>query len=234
MRVVAIIFARGGSKELPGKNIRPLVGKPLIAWSIEQAYAVNRIERVIVSTDSEEIAKVGRQYGAEVPFMRPSELALDNSPEWLAWRHALEYLKNCEGWLPDLMLSIPTTAPLRLPIDIENCIDEFEKGDIDVVVTVTEAKRNPFYNMVKDNPDGTVSLVQSHHKTFNYRQEAPRLYDMTTVAYGVKPQIVFTRKTIFEGKVKAVHVPLERSIDIDTLKDFKIAEFFLSQQQKDT
>ena len=123
MKVVAFIFARGGSKGLPGKNIRPLGGKPLIAWSIEHALAVKRIERVIVSTDSEEIAAVARDYGAEVPFIRPAELAQDDSPEWLSWRHALNYLGETTGALPEVMVSVPTTAPLRLAIDIENCLD---------------------------------------------------------------------------------------------------------------
>ena len=96
MKAVAFIFARGGSKGLPGKNVRLLDGKPLIAWSIEHARAVKRIERVIVSTDSQEIANVARQFGAEVPFIRPKEFALDDSPEWIAWQHALNYLTEKE------------------------------------------------------------------------------------------------------------------------------------------
>ena len=91
MKTVGIIFARGGSKGLPGKNIRHLQNKPLIAWSIEQALSVNRIEKVIVSTDSDEIASISREYGADVPFLRPKELAQDETPEWLAWQHALDY-----------------------------------------------------------------------------------------------------------------------------------------------
>ena len=114
MSVIAFIFARGGSKGLVGKNIRQLQGKPLIAWSIEQALAVKRINRVIISTDSLDIAAVARKYGAEVPFIRPAELARDNSPEWLAWRHALTYMLETDGKLPEVMLSLPATAPLRL------------------------------------------------------------------------------------------------------------------------
>ena len=142
MKAVAFIFARGGSKGLPGKNIRPLGGKPLIAWAIEQALSVKRIGRVIVSTDSEEIAAVARDFGAEVPFIRPTELARDDSPEWLAWRHALNYLRETTGVLPEVMVSVPTTAPLRLAVDIENCLDEYEKGDADIVITVTDAHRD--------------------------------------------------------------------------------------------
>ena len=230
MKAIAFIFARGGSKGLPGKNIRPLAGKPLIAWSIEQARAVQRIERVIVSTDCQEIANVARQYGAEVPFMRPKKLALDDSPEWLAWQHALNYLKETEGLLPKVMVSVPTTAPLRSVTDLNNCLDEYEKkGSVDVVVTVTEASRSPYFNMVKRNSDGTVALVISPSTTLTRRQDAPSVYDMATVAYVLRPEFVMTHQSLFDGKVRAVHVPLERAIDIDTLIDFKMAEFYLSQ-----
>lgn len=228
MKAVAVIFARGGSKGLPGKNIRPLAGKPLIAWSIEHALAVKRIERVIVSTDSEEIAAVAREYGAEVPFIRPAELARDDSPEWLAWQHALNYFLNVDGVLPEVMVSVPTTAPLRLPLDIENCLDEYEKSDTDMVITVTDAYRSPYFNMVKNNADGTVGLVIPPQTAIARRQDAPTVYDMTTVAYVVRPEFVLTHKATFEGRVRAVHVPTERAIDIDTLSDFQIAECVLN------
>ena len=227
MKAVAFIFARGGSKGLPGKNIRPLGGKPLITWSIEHALAVKRIERIIVSTDSEEIAEVARAHGAEVPFMRPAELAGDNSPEWLAWRHALNFLLETHGSLPDAMVSVPTTAPLRLPIDIENCLDKYEKGDADMVITVTDAHRSPFFNMVTKNADGTVGLVIPPKSSIARRQDAPAVFDMTTVAYVARPEFVMTHHALFEGRVRSVLVPAERAIDIDTLLDFQMAECLL-------
>ena len=232
MKAVAFIFARGGSKGLPGKNIRLLGGKPLIAWSIEHAFAVKRIERVIISTDSEEIAAVAREYGAEVPFIRPAELAGDDSPEWLAWRHALNYLRDSTGVFPEVMVSVPTTAPLRLPIDIENCLKEYEKGDVEMVVTVTDAHRSPFFNMVKTNADGTVELVNSPQSTILRRQDAPVVYDMTTVCYVANPEFVMTHNSTFEGRVKAVHIPTERATDIDTLLDFQIAECLLNIREQ--
>lgn len=230
MTVIAFIFARGGSKGLPGKNIRPLAGKPLIAWSIEHARAVRCIERVIVSTDCEEIASVARNFGAEVPFMRPAELARDDSPEWLAWRHALAFIQETEGALPGTMLSIPATAPLRLPIDLENCLDEFAKGDTDMVITVSEAHRNPWFNMVKENPDGTVGLVIAPSSGITRRQDAPPVFDMATVAYVARPQFVMQQVGTFSGRVRAVKVPVERAVDIDTLYDFELAEFLISRR----
>jgi CMP-N-acetylneuraminic acid synthetase len=228
MKAIAFIFARGGSKGLPGKNIRPLRGKPLIAWSIEHALAIERIERVIVSTDSEEIAAVARTYGAEVPYIRPAELARDDSAEWLAWRHALEFLAETTGALPEAMVSVPATAPLRLPVDIENCLDQYEKGDVDMVITVTDAHRSPYFNMVKANVDGTVGLVITPKSTIARRQDAPAVFDMATVAYVARSDFVMTHNGIFEGRVRSVHIPSERSIDIDTILDFQIAECLLN------
>jgi N-acylneuraminate cytidylyltransferase len=204
-----------------------LAGKPLIAWSIEHARAVPRIERVMVSTDSEEIAAVARQYGAEVPFIRPAELARDNSPEWLAWRHALDYLLSTDGVLPDVMVSVPTTAPLRQPIDIENCLDEYEIGNSDVVITVTDAHRSPYFNMVKLNDDETVGLVMPPPVSIARRQDSPVVFDIATVAYVLRPEFVLSNDSMFQGRVHAVHVPVRRSIDIDTLLDFQIAECIL-------
>jgi len=229
MKVVALICARGGSKGLPGKNIRPLGGRPLIAWAISQAAAVARIGRVIVSTDSEQIAAAAREAGAEVPFMRPAELARDDSPEWLAWRHALSHLKECSGGYPDALIAVPTTAPLRSPGDLERCLDEFERGGADIVFTVTDARRNPYFSMVKRDPAGTVSLVIPPEGPVFRRQQAPVVYDITPVAYVARPEYVMTRTGLFEGRARIVHVPPERAVDIDTLLDFKIAECLLSQ-----
>jgi CMP-N-acetylneuraminic acid synthetase len=231
MKTPAFIFARGGSKGLPGKNIRPLGDKPLIAWSIQQALAVDRIDRVIVSTDSLEIASAARNFGAEVPFLRPAALATDESPEWLAWRHGLQYLKATNGAMPDLMVSVPATAPLRLSEDIENCLDEYEKGGADVVITITDAHRNPFFNMVKPNFDGTFDLVNTIESTITRRQDAPKVYDVTTVCYVANPRFIMENNSIFEGNVRAVYVPIERAIDIDTLLDFQIAETILSERK---
>ena len=227
MRYVALICARGGSKGLPGKNIRPLAGKPLIAWAIEAARKIERITRVIVSTDSEEIAQVAREYGAEVPFIRPEKLARDDSPEWLVWRHALDYLENTDSKDVDGLVTIPTTAPLRWTEDIENCLDEYEKGDVDIIITVTEAHRSPYFNMVTQDEKGYSGLVISPENRVIRRQDAPPVFDMTTVAYVVRPQFVHEKNGLFEGRMKSVYVPPERALDIDTQLDFNIAECLL-------
>jgi CMP-N-acetylneuraminic acid synthetase len=229
---LAFIFARGGSKGLPGKNIKLLAKKPLIAWSIESALSVDSIDNVYVSTDCNKIAEVAIKYGAKVPYMRPKNLAGDNSPELLSWKHALEfYQRKNNGNLPNKIISIPTTAPLRSYLDIQKCIEEYEKGKVDVVITVTESSRNPYFNMVKKNSNGTVSLVMESSSEPTRRQDAPKVYDMATVAYVAKPEFIMKHQSLFDGKVAAVNVPIERAIDIDTLSDFKMAEFYLSKKE---
>jgi N-acylneuraminate cytidylyltransferase len=230
MNTVAFIFARGGSKGLPGKNTRLLGGKPLVAWSIERALGVQRINRVIVSTDSHEIATISRQFGAEVPFMRPAELATDDSPEWLSWRHGLEFLQHTTGELPEIIVSVPTVSPLGLSLDIENCLDEYEKGGVDNVITVTDARRSPNFNMVSKQSDGTYGLVNKSISRVARRQDAPLVYDMATICYVANSEFVMSHDSIFEGRVGAVHVPIERAVDIDSLLDFQIAEFLMGSQ----
>lgn len=228
MTCVALVCARGGSKGLPGKNIRPLAGKPLIAWAIHQAKAVMRIDRVLVSTDAPEIARVALAAGAEVPFVRPSELAQDTSPEWLVWRHALDYLRQADGRYPDVLMVVPATAPLRHVSDLKRCLDEYDKGEADAIITVTDSHRSPYFNMVKQNPDGNVSLVIPPAGPLFRRQDVPTVYDITTVAYVVRPEFVMGESGIFSGVVRHVHVPVERALDIDTLLDFRIAEALLA------
>jgi len=229
MKYIALVCARGGSKGVPNKNIRVLGGRPLIGWSIQTAQAIKKISKIILSTDSKVIAEVGRLQGALVPFMRPDALSQDNSPEWMVWRHALEFLKNNGDEDIDGLIVIPPTAPLRAVQDVENCINEFEKGDADVVITVTDAHRSPFFNMVRNNEDGFSSLVIPPTKAITRRQDAPQVYDMTTVAYVIKPDFVINNAGLFEGKVRSVHVPIERALDIDTMLDFRIAECLISE-----
>lgn len=231
MRAVGLIFARGGSKGLPGKNIRPFAGRPLIAWAITQARAVDRIGRVIVSTDSEEIASAALEHGAEVPFMRPYELARDDSPEWLSWKHAIEFIRKDEGEYPDAIVSVPATAPLRKPADIERCLDEFEKGLADVVITVTDARPNPYFTAVKQLEDRSVQLAFAPPGRFFRRQDAPPVFEITPVAYVAKPAFVLEHDGIFDGVVRCVHVPAERALDIDTALDFKIAESLIETSE---
>jgi len=231
MNYVALICARGGSKGLPGKNIKPLAGTPLIGWAIKAAQQTPQISSIIVSTDSEQIAQVAVEQGAEVPFMRPVELAQDHSSEWLVWRHAVEYLEQ-EKTNVDGLVVVPATAPLREAVDLENCIRAFETSKADVVVTVTDAHRSPYFNMLVQDEEGYSSLVIPPDKKIFRRQDAPVVYDMTTVAYVLHSDVVKTTDRLFDNKLVSVYVPPERAIDIDTALDFKIAECLMSERLK--
>lgn len=225
MKYIVLICARGGSKGLPGKNIKPLNGVPLIGWSINTAKQIDRVSRIIVSTDSEDIARVAMEYGAEVPFIRPKELAQDDSPEWLSWRHAIQYMENIQGENIDALVVLPATSPLRSVEDVNACIDLFESEEVDSIITVSEASRNPYFNMTVNDHNGYATLVISSENKVKRRQDAPKVYDMTTVAYIVSSDFVSKFNGIFEGKIKSVVIPRERAIDIDDLTDFKVAEY---------
>ena len=231
MKYIILICARAGSKGLPGKNIKPLNGVPLIGWSINVAKKINRVSRIFVTTDSQEIAEIALEYGAEIPFMRPKELSKDTSPEWLVWRHAINYFEKNNSETFDAILVLPVTAPLRSVDDINKCIDLFESEDVDSVITVSEARRNPYFNMIVNN-NNYASLVIPPASQIKRRQDAPEVFDMTTVAYIINKDFVKNHDGIFEGKVQSVIIPQERAIDIDYLTDFKIAEFFLKDNEE--
>jgi len=227
MNYIALICARGGSKGVVGKNIRPLGGRPLIGWAIQSALQIDRISRVIVSTDSEQIGKIALEQGAEVPFKRPDELARDTSPEWGVWQHAIEYLNKEKKTDMDGLVVLPPTAPFRNKNDIEKCIDEYEKGDTDIVITVNDSHRSPYFNMIKNDEHGYCSLVLNVKDKPFRRQDVPEVYDMTTVAYVANPIFVLNSNGPFDGKARSVKIPVERALDIDTELDFKIAECLL-------
>jgi len=232
IRAQAYIFARGGSKGVPRKNIRPVAGKPLLAHAIDCALACKFVASVIVSTDDGEIAETALRHGAQVPFMRPAHLADDAAPEWAAWRHALE----CSGCTPahspfDAFLSVPTVAPLRLPQDLDACLELlFKEADTDMVITVRPAERHPSFNMVSMAQDGSVRLAMPLPGGIKRRQDAPALYDVTPVAYAAKPSYILRANYLFEGKTRALCVPQERALDIDSEYDLKIADFLLRER----
>jgi N-acylneuraminate cytidylyltransferase len=232
MNAIGFVFARGGSKGLPRKNLRLLAGKPLVAHAIEAALGGRYIRRVVVSTDDEEIAAVARQYGAEVPFLRPPELATDTASEWLAWHHAIRAVSR-DGCRPDfdVFVSVPATSPLRAPEDVDACIELLVASGADMVVTVTEARHNPYFNMVVLDDDQRPRIAITPPKEVCRRQDAPTVYDMTAVAFAARPAFVLATSRDWEGDIRAIVVPPERAVDIDTELDLEFAEFLLARRQ---
>ncbi|TPW24806.1 acylneuraminate cytidylyltransferase family protein [Marinobacter nauticus] len=224
-RIFAFVFARGGSKGLPGKNLLPIGGTPLIAHSINIAKAIPQISRVFVSTEDAEIKKVAQYYGAEV-IDRPAELAGDKSPEWEAWRHAIKHLEDA-GEEFDTFVSLPATSPLRSVVDVETAIRALDSST-DAVITVTPASRSPFFNMVSRKEDGATTIL-SPSPGVARRQDAPEAFDVTTVAYVLNKTFILEKNGLFDGNVKSVVVPKERAIDIDDILDFKFAELLYEE-----
>lgn len=232
MNIIGFIFARGGSKGVPGKNIKKIAGKPLITYSIEAGLASQYINKIIVSTDDPQIAQVAIEAGAQVPFMRPGELATDQSPEWLSWQHAIRQVQDQGGQL-DIFVSIPATAPLRLSHDIDLCIKTLiEDDNADMVITVAKAQHHPDFNMITMTTDGYANLAGNLGKTICRRQDAAAMYDMTTVAYVARPGFIMKSRSMFDGKIKPIVIPRSRALDIDTQFDFKIARLLIEDEQK--
>ena len=224
MEYVALICARGGSKGLPKKNTKLLNGKPLITWSINLAKKIDRISRIIVSTDNQEIADIAISSGAEVPFIRPSHLAEASSDEWKVWQHAVEFMKN-NNFTQSNLISLPPTSPLRTIQDISKCLDEFEKQKFEAIITVADSYRNPYFNMVRLEKNKNIKILIESDKKIIRRQDAPKVYDVLTVAYVTSFDYIINKNNIFEGKVGAVRIKKENAIDIDTALEFEIAEF---------
>lgn len=223
-RTFAFIFARGGSKGLPGKNIKELGGIPLLAHSIRLAQTIERVERIFVSTDDAQITAAATQFGADV-IDRPADLATDTASEWMAWQHAIEHVRAL-GLNFDIFLSLPATSPLRNEQDVCNCLDALQ-ADTDVVITVTPSARSPYFNMVSTDAAGLAHVVLGTAE-FKRRQDVPPVYDITTVAYVARPDFILTHERLFEGRVRPVVIPKERSVDIDDEFDFKLAQVLLN------
>jgi CMP-N-acetylneuraminic acid synthetase len=217
------VFARGGSKGLPGKNLLPINGVPLIGHSIETAKKINQINRIFVSTDSEEIAEVGKLFGAEV-IERPKDLASDTASEWEAWKHAIEHVGKKYGDF-DQFISLPATAPCRRYIDVRRCMQALV-DDVDMVITTTDSHRNPWFNMVTNNSEGYAQLVNTS-QGFKRRQDSPKCQDMATVAYIARPSFINNNESIWDGNVKAIKVPQHTAVDIDTFYDYSVAKMLM-------
>ena len=210
---------------MPGKNIKPLHGKPLIAYTIEQALSVKSIDAVYVSTDSSEIADVARQFGATVPFLRPASLSSSSAAKVPVIQHLCDWVEQYEGNF-DRVVDLDPTSPLRTVEDIQTCIDLLD-ADTDLVITAFESEKNPYFNMVEQKPDGSIGLVCHAAGMVVSRQQAPHVYSMNASIY------VWHRHTLskglWNGHLKLHLMPRERSIDIDSPLDFAIVEMLMNQ-----
>lgn len=229
--ILGLIPARGGSKGVPKKNIRMVAGKPLIAYAIECGLKCPSIDRVVVSTDNEEIATIAKQYGAEIPFMRPVEIAADTTPMLPVLQHAVQEIEQESNEKVEFIVLIDSTAPLRIPDDIEQALTICKQEDCDAVISVNEAHRNPYFNMVKEE-NGYARLVCEPDRPVGRRQDAPVVYDVNTVVWIWKRHALMEEQARIPKRTKLYLVPRERSIDIDTEFDFQILEYYFTRAKQ--
>ena len=226
MTTIATICARGGSTGLPGKNIRALLGKPLIVYTIEHALRTVGIDRVFVSTDDAAIADIAREAGAEVPFLRPPHLATSTAPKLPVIRHLVDTVERM-GLTVDRVVDLDPTSPLRSVEDISTCLSLLD-SHTDLVITGYLAEKNPYFNMVEVSSEGNARLSKTVSGGVASRQQAPAVYAMNASVY------VWWRRTlevgIWDGLVRLHVMPRERSIDIDSQLDFDLVQILMERR----
>lgn len=229
-KTVAIVLARGGSKGVPRKNIRNLCGKPLIAYAVEPGLAAKKVDRVIVSTDDEEIAKIARYLGAEVPFIRPKELAEDTTPDLPVYRHLIEWLDEDEGYTFDFLLNLRCTTPLKTSEMIDAAVDILSKEDCDSVRTAHQVagEEHPYW-MFKKGENGIASSFVDGIKLEEYhqRQLLPPCYALNFLVDAMRVDVVMKAPYPCGNKVKLLEIAPNLAVDIDTENDFLVCEALL-------
>ena len=223
MKVLALIPARGGSKGIPRKNIRLLAGKPLIAWTIEAALASAHVSSVVVSTEDDEIADISRQWGAQIPFIRPAELAQDDTPGMAPVLHALDHLTQF-----DAILLLQPTSPLRTTADIDACLLLAQTRQANAIVSVCEPESHPGWMYTLDDNHCLKNLTGVPLCT--RRQDLPRVYALNGALYFARTDWLRQHRSFISEDTMGFLMPKEKSIDIDTLFDWKMAELLLAEQ----
>jgi CMP-N,N'-diacetyllegionaminic acid synthase len=228
-KIIATICARGGSRGIPGKNIKLLAGKPLLQYSVESAKNCKLIDRIVLSTDDEKIKAVAQKLGITVPFLRPRKLATDKASRRDAVAHAVKMAEKYWQENYDLVVDLGNVSPLRSANDISKAIKQLVNTPrTNLVFSVCQANRNPYFNMVELNKRGFAKLVKPTKK-FTTRQSSPQVYDMNDAIFAMWKKALFKYKTFYMPNRRIFVMPRKRSIDIDNPLDFAMAEFLISQ-----
>lgn len=229
MRVLGIIPARGGSKGIPDKNVRPLGGKPLLAHTAEAALSAGRLSRVVLSTDDEGIAEVGRACGLEVPFLRPPELAMDDTPTLPVLQHAVAELEKA-GDRFDAVCLLQPTSPFRRPWDIDGCVELLEKGGLDAVVSVLPVppEHNPHWVYVHDG-EGLLRLATGEDQPIPRRQELPPAFHRDGAVYVTRRDVLMEGHSLYGRRLGGYLADPWWSVNLDTPTDWERAERLLRE-----
>ncbi|MFQ5425395.1 MAG: cytidylyltransferase domain-containing protein [Phycisphaerae bacterium] len=224
--VLGLITARGGSRGVPRKNVRPLAGRPLIAWTIDAARASQSLDRVIVSTEDDAIASVARAWGADVPFHRPMSLAGDASPHIDVVLHALDWLNEHESYCPEYVVLLQPTSPLRTAEDIDAAVELAIEKDADAVATVVETHDHPYLTR-RLLPSGVMAEFVSCDLAYARRQDLPAAYALNGAVFVNRPRSLVAERMFCPPQCHAYVMPAERSAQIDTPWDFHVVELIL-------
>ncbi|HEY6331992.1 MAG TPA: acylneuraminate cytidylyltransferase family protein [Blastocatellia bacterium] len=229
-RCLALITARGGSKGIPSKNIAPVAGKPLIYWTIAAAESATRLDRTVVTTDSEDIAAVARDLGAEVPFIRPAELATDVASSVDVILHAVRWLDRNEDYRPDFVMCLQPTSPLRLASDIDGAIALALNRKAESVVGVTPVSHHPYWTY-RIGSDGSVTDFVHADREYGRRQDLPPAYASNGAIYLTAFKPLIESSTLAGNNTYGYVMPPERSLDVDTPWDLYLADLILKDRQ---
>jgi CMP-N,N'-diacetyllegionaminic acid synthase len=225
---LGVIPARGGSKSIPRKNAKVIAGKPLLAWTVESALRSKTLNQVIVSTDDEEIAGIGRKWGARVPFIRPFELAQDDTPTLPVIQHAVSWLESTEGYIPEIVLLLQPTSPLRRTEHIDQAVELLLQTGADSVVSVCLSEQSPYW--MKRLEGDRVFPFLNKAPEYTRRQDLPRVYRLNGALYATRYDVLMRQRRILGKDTRAIVMDAESSIDIDSQLDFKIAEMLLAER----
>ncbi|GAA6178762.1 acylneuraminate cytidylyltransferase family protein [Shimia sp. NS0008-38b] len=229
--ILGHIGARQGSKGVVGKNFREINGKPLIDWSLDMLLAHPLIDQVVVSTDDEQMYEHSVAKGALEIGLRPAELATDAAPKWGVWQHALSASEAITGQDVEAFLDLDCTNPLRIPEDITGALSLYQAENPDMVMSVCEARKNPYFNLVEPDENGALQVSKQLSGGVWARQAAPVVYEHVGCVYVVAPAYLKRAKTLYEGRVLPYEIPSVRGFDIDEPHDFGLVEYLLKELQ---
>lgn len=230
MKILCTICARGGSKGVKNKNIKLLHNKPLIAYTIEQAKKSKLFEHIVISTDSDAIADIAKEYGAEVFFKRDARMASDTAGKIEVIRDAFVKSEEHYGEKFDYLIDLDATAPLRDVRDIIDSFKQFLADDNDNLITAMPSRRSPYFNLIEMDERGKVFVSKKLDKTILRRQDSPKTYDMNASIYIWKREVILTQDSVFLDNTGLYVMPEERSIDIDSELDFEFVEFMMRKR----
>ncbi|OIJ33259.1 MULTISPECIES: acylneuraminate cytidylyltransferase family protein [unclassified Microbacterium] len=227
---ICTITVRAGSKGVPGKNLRVVAGRPLFGHSVAQAVATGLFDEIVVSSDSEEILAQAPAFGATGVVRRPAEMATDTAGKVPAIAHAVRTTEERTGAQYDVCVDLDATSPLRTIDDIRDAVALFESARPESLITGAEARRNPYFNLVEEQPDGTVAVSKTPDDAVLRRQDAPRCFDMNGSIYVWRRSSLLDDQVVFFPSTILFEMPAERSIDVDSEFDFRIVEWLMGQR----